>query len=394
VALRYDGLGQLVAKTSGGVTTQYLVDDLSPTGYPQVVEELVNGAVTRTYSYGYERISESQTLSHAWTPSFYIYDGRGTVRMLASLAATVTDTYEYDAFGNLLAKTGATPNVYLYRGEQYDPDLSLYYLRARYYNQVTGRFLNVDSLAGQGQRRYEYAGANPVDGMDPSGKFVLEAYRPLGAGLLIKFPWFSFSPSIPPWCGGAGSGPMGSLLPPCKPCPEKPGIPAYRNSYLCRYYQPMVAKISEGAYGVAPALPLGLGIESHFADPNWPNNLYNKTGDAFGMSNGSTAHPEHANGPVDDINKLFSEPKANGCDKLPSYGERMRGTGSNIDLFLQRLEMEDAKGNPLTGPPNKNGNRQNLGCMYNGDHEVTWRSLVRAGIGQMQHDIPIFLSSQ
>jgi len=32
VALRYDGLGQLVAKTSGGVTTQYLVDDLSPTG--------------------------------------------------------------------------------------------------------------------------------------------------------------------------------------------------------------------------------------------------------------------------------------------------------------------------------------------------------------------------
>ena len=37
VALRYDGLGQLVAKTSGGVTTQYLVDDLSPTGYPQVV---------------------------------------------------------------------------------------------------------------------------------------------------------------------------------------------------------------------------------------------------------------------------------------------------------------------------------------------------------------------
>ena len=95
--------------------------------------------------------------------------------MLASLAATVTDTYEYDAFGNLLAKTGATPNVYLYRGEQYDPDLSLYYLRARYYNQVTGRFLNVDSLAGQGQRRYEYAWANPVDGMDPSGKFVLEA---------------------------------------------------------------------------------------------------------------------------------------------------------------------------------------------------------------------------
>jgi RHS repeat-associated protein len=29
-----------------------------------------------------------------------------------------------------------------YRGEQYDSDLALYYLRARYYNPNTGRFLS------------------------------------------------------------------------------------------------------------------------------------------------------------------------------------------------------------------------------------------------------------
>jgi len=62
------------------VTTQYLVDDLNPTGYAQVVEEVVNGAVTRQYTYGLQRIS--QNLSPAvsgnstWTPSFYVYDGR------------------------------------------------------------------------------------------------------------------------------------------------------------------------------------------------------------------------------------------------------------------------------------------------------------------------------
>jgi len=50
----------------------------------------------------------------------------------------VTDTYEYDAFGNKVNSTGTTPNNYLYRGEQYDTDLSLYYLRARYYNPTTG----------------------------------------------------------------------------------------------------------------------------------------------------------------------------------------------------------------------------------------------------------------
>ena len=31
-----------------------------------------------------------------------------------------------------------------YRGEQYDSDLGLYYLRARYYNPVTGRFMSRD----------------------------------------------------------------------------------------------------------------------------------------------------------------------------------------------------------------------------------------------------------
>ncbi len=32
-------------------------------------------------------------------------------------------------------------NPYLYRGEQFDADLSAYYLRARYYQAATGRFL-------------------------------------------------------------------------------------------------------------------------------------------------------------------------------------------------------------------------------------------------------------
>jgi RHS repeat-associated protein len=146
-----------------------------------VVEELVNGAVARTYTYGYERISQSQTLSGAWTPSFYIYDGLGTVRMMASLAGTVTDTYEYDAFGNMLAKTGATPNVYLYRGERYDPDLKLYYLRARWYNPVTGRFMTRDPYSGSAYdpaslHRYNYARSNPSNFLDPSGRATLGEY--------------------------------------------------------------------------------------------------------------------------------------------------------------------------------------------------------------------------
>ena len=41
----------------------------------------------------------------------------------------VTDSYEYDAYGNSFTVSGTTPNEMMYRGEQYDSDLGLYYLR-------------------------------------------------------------------------------------------------------------------------------------------------------------------------------------------------------------------------------------------------------------------------
>jgi RHS repeat-associated protein len=179
VQMLYDGDGNRVAKSVSGVVTRYLVDDLNPTGYPQVVDELNGGgAVTRTYTYGVQRISQNQVISSTWTPSFYGYDGMGSVRQLTNSAGAVTDTYEYDAFGNSSTTSGTTPNNYLYRGEQYDSDLGLYYLRARYYNPLTGRFMSRDPEDGtpfdpQTLHKFIYAGGAPVNSKDPSLAGVL-----------------------------------------------------------------------------------------------------------------------------------------------------------------------------------------------------------------------------
>jgi RHS repeat-associated protein len=67
------------------------------------------------------------------------------------------------------------PNNYMYRGEQYDADLGLYYLRARYYNRLTGRFLSRDPEAGKPidpktLHKYLYASGDPVNAFDPSGR--------------------------------------------------------------------------------------------------------------------------------------------------------------------------------------------------------------------------------
>jgi len=102
------------------------------------MDDLEAGAVTRTYTYGLQRISENQTLNNAQTASFYSYDGHGNVKFLTSSAGAVTDTYQYDAFELPLAGTGITPNNFLYSGEQFDSNLGLYYLRARFYNPGSG----------------------------------------------------------------------------------------------------------------------------------------------------------------------------------------------------------------------------------------------------------------
>jgi RHS repeat-associated protein len=182
VSVVYDAFGNRVAKTVNGVTTKYLVeDDVNPTGYPQVLDELTSGAVTRTYTYGLQRISQDQIINGVWTPSFYGYDGGGNVRQLTNSAGTVTDTYEYDAFGNDVYHTGTTPNNYLYRGEQYDSDLALYYLRARYYNPTTGRFMSRDAEDGvptdpASLHKYIYAGGDPLGAIDPTGREALFQY--------------------------------------------------------------------------------------------------------------------------------------------------------------------------------------------------------------------------
>lgn len=78
-------------------------------------------------------------------------------------------------------------NPSYYRGEQYDSDLGLYYLRARYYNPLTGRFMSRDPKDGESAEpatlhRYLYASGNPVNALDPSGRgaigdFVLTVWR-------------------------------------------------------------------------------------------------------------------------------------------------------------------------------------------------------------------------
>jgi RHS repeat-associated protein len=175
VSMVYDGDGNRVSETAGGVTTKYLIDTLNPTGYSQVLDELVSGSVTKTYTYGRQRISENQLSGSTWTPTFYGYDGHGNVRFTTNTAGAVGNTYQFDAFGMPIASTGTIANTYLYSGERFDGNLNLYQLRARYYTTLTGRFETADPVPGKifdpgTLHKYAYAENNPVNRVDPSGQ--------------------------------------------------------------------------------------------------------------------------------------------------------------------------------------------------------------------------------
>jgi YD repeat-containing protein len=136
VQIAYDGDGDRVSETVGGMTTKFLVDTQTPIGYAQVAEEIVGGVVVAHYTYGTMRISQNR----AGVISYYGYDPGGSTRQLVNSAGAVTDTYTYDAFSNTVAQTGSTVNEFLYRGEQFDAALGMYNLRARWDRATKGLF--------------------------------------------------------------------------------------------------------------------------------------------------------------------------------------------------------------------------------------------------------------
>ena len=169
----YDYQGNRTSKTthrSDGVTeyVKYINDNSSLTN---VLAEIGSeGSVQAYYTIGADLISQERD----GKVSVYLYDGHGSVVGLANESGVVTDTYCYDAFGNLLNSTGSTKNCYRYCGEQFDETTGLYYLRARYMDTSTGRFISQDTYQGTindpvSLHKYLYCNSDPVNNIDPSG---------------------------------------------------------------------------------------------------------------------------------------------------------------------------------------------------------------------------------
>ena len=170
----YNADGLRTSKTVNGVTTNYywingilqgqktgdeyiiFLYDESGTAYGMLVK---NGTTESTY--------------------YYVRNLQGDIIGILDSNGVQVVSYTYGAWGDILsvggslASTIGQQNPLRYRGYYYDSETGFYYLQSRYYDTVTQRFVNGDSLLDNshilGNNQFSYCYNNPVMFSDPSG---------------------------------------------------------------------------------------------------------------------------------------------------------------------------------------------------------------------------------
>ena len=111
---------------------------------------------------------------------YYVKNLQGDIEEIVDSSGKAVVTYTYDVFGKIISQTDtsdcdlANINPFRYRGYVYDSETGLYYLKSRYYDPVTGRFLNADMYCDTqsnifGTNMFAYCNNNPVNQRDPEG---------------------------------------------------------------------------------------------------------------------------------------------------------------------------------------------------------------------------------
>lgn len=117
---------------------------------------------------------------------FFILDAIRSVRAIESVSGNgaVENYSNYYAYGGLRNSGTLAKTQFSFTGRPYDKDTNLFYYRGRYYDHVSGTFLQTDPTYN-GSNWYAYTGGlgNPVGFHDPSGYEIEDAIRGIQSAL-------------------------------------------------------------------------------------------------------------------------------------------------------------------------------------------------------------------
>ncbi len=169
----YDALGQRLSRSSGGAARSFVWNtalDLNAIS----IERDGDGNDLRYFIhtpagallYSIDAVNNAR--------QFYHFDELGNTIAVTDDSGDVIGSYAYTPYGKLTASTGELDNPFTWQGRYgvVDEGNGLYYMRARYHDSVTGRFISrdlIESINPRSLNPYQYASGNPMKFFDPLG---------------------------------------------------------------------------------------------------------------------------------------------------------------------------------------------------------------------------------
>jgi RHS repeat-associated protein len=215
---QYDSFGNRISSVNGSTTTQYLVD---PTGIGSVEADFDGtGTLVSHFANGLGLESSAPASANA---DFYQFDDSGNTATVTGTGGTVADAYSFLPFGEKVKNSVTVSNPYTYVGQfgVADDGNGLYYMRARYYDPVLGRFFGEDPMDvfGGDLNLYRYAQNGSPNILDPNGQCPWCVVAVIGGGVGAYSGWLKgASHGDSGWqlagdvFGGATAGAAGTLV--------------------------------------------------------------------------------------------------------------------------------------------------------------------------------------
>ena len=164
----YNGLGQRVTKTVGGVTTIFHYD----LNGKLIEESQADGTMTAEYLYmGKIRIAKVDVSTG--NIYYYLNNRLGTPQIMTDDTGTVVWEASYKPFGEASVNPrSSVVNNIRFPGQYYDQETGLHYNYFRYYDPRSGRYMRPDPMGLRGGVNvFLYVQNNPIGYIDPLGLF-------------------------------------------------------------------------------------------------------------------------------------------------------------------------------------------------------------------------------